>query len=94
MTDDGPPPHIYRTLDDIRQRKLELRRQLDNRGERINQLWSQVYVKREESTRGQFLSSVISNSALAIDAFLMLRKLRRNYKSVSTLFKRSKKRRK
>ncbi len=93
MTDDTNNPRTYRTLDDIRLRKQELRRQLDNRGEHINQLWSQVYTKREETTRGQFISNVISNSALAIDAFLMIRKLRRDYKSVASLFKRSKKRR-
>ena len=93
MADDISTPRIYRTLEDIQQRKQELRRQLDNRGEHISQLWSQVYMKREKSTKGQFISSVISNSALAIDAFLMLRKLRRDYKSVATLFKRSKKKR-
>ncbi|MBQ8097730.1 MAG: hypothetical protein IJ243_11755 [Prevotella sp.] len=93
MTDDTNNPRTYRTLEDIRLRKQELRRQLDNRGEHISQLWSQVYTKREETTRGQFISNVISNSALAIDAFLMIRKLRRDYKSVASLFKRSKKRR-
>lgn len=93
MTDDTNNPRTYRTLDDIRLRKQELRRQLDNRGEHISQLWNQVYTKREETTRGQFISNVISNSALAIDAFLMIRKLRRDYKSVASLFKRSKKRR-
>ena len=48
-------------------------------------------MKREESTRGEFISSIISHSAFAIDAFLMVRKLRRNYTVLSQLFSRKKK---
>ena len=69
----------YRTLEEIRQRKNELRRQIDRDNERISRLWGRLFVKRQESTTGQFVSNILSHSALIIDAFLTVRKLRRNY---------------
>lgn len=62
--------------------------QIDRDGQRINKLWDRMFVKREESTRGQFLANVISHSALAIDAFLMVRKLRRDYSGLFHLLRR------
>lgn len=81
----------YRTLEEIRQRKQELRLSIDRDSQHISQLWGSLFVKREESTRGEFISSIISHSAFAIDAFLMVRKLRRNYTVLSQLFSRKKK---
>lgn len=80
------PDNTYRTLDDIRQRKEALRRQLDRDSEHISLLWGSIFVKRSESSRGEFISNVIANSALAIDAFLLARKLRRNYNGIINLF--------
>lgn len=78
----------YKTLEEIRQRKADLRLQIDRDNQHISQLWRQLFVKREDSSRGEFISSIISNSALAIDAFLMMRKLRKNYSALSGLFRR------
>lgn len=80
----------YRTLEEIRQRKNELRRQIDRDNEHISRLWGRLFVKREESTKGQFLANVISHSAMAIDAFLMVRKLRRDYSSLMHSLRRNK----
>lgn len=88
------PDNTYSTLDDIRQRKEALRRQLDRDSEHIGQLWGSIFVKRNESSRGEFISSVIANSALAIDAFLLARKLRRNYNGIINLFSRKKRKKK
>lgn len=72
----------YRTLEEIRQRKSELRRQIDRDNEHIGRLWSSLFVKRNESTTGQFVSGLLANSAMMIDAFLLVRKLRRDYSGV------------
>lgn len=81
----------YSTLDEIRRRKDVLRLQIDRDNQKIDRLWSSLFVKRDESTRGEFISSLISHSALAIDTFLMVRKLNRNYGELFSLFKRKKK---
>lgn len=80
----------YRSLEEIRQRKNELRIQLDRDSQKINKLWSGVFVKRDEATKGEFIANVISNGALAIDAFLMMRKLHKSYNTFSGFFKRKK----
>lgn len=82
----------YNTLEEIRQRKAELLKAIDHDNEHIIRLWGQVFVKRDEVSRGEYISNIISNSALAIDAFLMFRKLRKNYKNYSGLFKKKKRR--
>ncbi len=69
----------YRTLEDIRMRKYELKRQIDDDGKLIGLLWGGLFLKREETTRGQFISNIISHSAMAIDIFLAVRKLKKNY---------------
>lgn len=71
--------HDYRTLEEIRQRKNELRRQIDRDNEHISQLWGSLFVKRKDSTTGQFVTNLLSHGAMVIDAFLLVRKLRRDY---------------
>lgn len=71
--------HDYRTLEEIRQRKNELRRQIDRDNEHISQLWGSLFVKRKDSTTGQFVTNLLSHGAMMIDAFLLVRKLRRDY---------------
>ena len=81
---------LYRTLEEIRQRKAELSTELNQDTAKINALWNQVFTKREDTTKGEFVSNMISNGVMAVDAFLLFRKLKRNY---SALFgKRNKKR--
>ena len=75
----------FRSLDDIRQRKQQLREQMDGQQQQVEKLWRTLVVKPSESTRGQFVQSLIANSALAIDAFLLVRKLRRNYKDAARI---------
>ena len=80
----------YRTLEEIRLRKNELRRQIDRDNERIGRLWGSLFVKRNESTTGQFVNGLLSHGALMIDAFLMVRKLRRDYSGVMQSLRRKK----
>ncbi len=80
--------HEYRTLEEIRQRKNELRRQIDRDNEHISKLWGSLFVKRKDSTTGQFVTNLLSHGAMMIDAFLVVRKLRRDYGGLTQLFRR------
>lgn len=71
----------YRTLEDIQARKQQLLRQIDHDTMQMKSLWHSVFTRREDTTQGQFIAGLLSNSAMIIDAFLMVRKLRRRYKS-------------
>ena len=45
-------------------------------------MWNQIFVKRENNTKGDYIASLVTNSVTVIDLFLLFRKLRKNYKSL------------
>ena len=82
--------HDFRTLEEIRQRKYELRRQIDRDNEHISQLWGSLFVKRKDSTTGQFVTNLLSHGAMVSVAFLLVKKLRRDYGGLMQSLRRKK----
>ena len=82
----------YRNLEDIRQRKQQLSEELNRDTTKMGMLWNKTFVKREDSTKGEYLTSMINNGIMAFDAFLLFRKLKRNYNSLFGSHRKSKKR--
>ena len=76
------PVKTYKTIDEIRQRKDELIDELQHDNEQFSSLWNQVFVSKNNTTKAEFLTCVLANSITAIDAFLMVRKLMKNYRGV------------
>jgi hypothetical protein len=83
----------YNTLEDLQLRRDELSDAIDKEGEQIMDLWHSLYKKEEDSTRGEYIVSIINNSIMAIDAFLLVRKLFRNYNHLFDFLIPSKKKR-
>lgn len=81
-----PQPN-YRTLEEIRQRKDELLNQMQADNKQFSTLWDQVFIKRENSTKGDYIAGLVANSVTIIDLFLLYRKLRKNYGGILGLFK-------
>jgi hypothetical protein len=73
------PTKDYRTLDDIRQRKDELLEQLQEDNTKFTTLWDQVFVKKEGNSKGDYIASLVSNGFVAVDTFLLIRKLIKGY---------------
>ena len=73
------PEKSYRTLEDIRQRKEELAQGIQEDNVRFGQLWNDTFVLRKDSTKGEWVSGLIANSVTAVDTFLLVRKLVKNY---------------
>ncbi len=71
--------HQYHTLEEIRLRKEELTTELQQDNAKFSSLWNQTFIKREGSTKGEYISGLITNSITAIDAFLLVRKLMKGY---------------
>ena len=42
-------------------------------------LKNSLFVPQKDSSKGEWIASIISNSVTAIDAFLLIRKLTKNY---------------
>lgn len=77
-----PDAHVYHTLEEIRQRKEQLSEELQKDSTRFSTLWGQMFVKRKDLSKGEFIASMVTNSITAIDAFLLVRKLLRNYRHI------------
>ena len=73
------PIREYRTLDEIRLRKDELLEQLQQDNTRFSTLWNQVFMKREDNTKAEYITGIVSNGIMAVDTILMVRKLVKNY---------------
>ena len=73
------PTTEYHTLDEIRQRKDELLDQLQQDNTKFTSLWNQVFLKKEENSKGDYIASLISNGFVAVDTFLLIRKLMKGY---------------
>ncbi len=75
-------PIEFRTLEQIQARKEQLLSELQQDNTKFSTLWRQTFIKRDESTKGEFVSSMIAHSVTAIDIFLVVRKLMKNYGSL------------
>ena len=74
--------HEFRTLEEIRLRKEELIDQIQEDSTKFSGLWNQTFIKRKGNTKGDYISGLIANSVTAIDIFLVVRKLMKNYKYI------------
>ena len=73
------PAQEFRTLEEIRLRKDELISQIQNDNTKFTSLWNQTFIKREGNTKSDYIAGLIANSVTAIDIFLVVRKLIKNY---------------
>lgn len=88
------PIREYRTLEEIRQRKDELLNDLQQDNTQFTNLWHQVFLKRDENSKVDYISGLVSNGIVAVDTFFLIRKLLKNYGSIFGFSSSSKKRKK
>ena len=88
------PTHEYRTLEEIRQRKEELAEELQKDNTKFSTMWNQVFVSKEETSRGEYIASLVSKGFIAFDLFLTTRKLLNTYGFLFGLKKSKKKKHK
>ena len=69
----------YRTLDEIRERKDELLDELKQDNTKMSTMWNQVFLKRENNTKTDYIASIVSNGIVAFDAIILIRKLMKGY---------------
>ena len=69
----------YRTLDEIRERKDELLDELRQDNTKMSTMWNQVFLKRENNTKSDYIASIISNGIVAFDTIMLIRKLMKGY---------------
>ena len=67
------------TLDEIRERKDALLDEIQKDRDKVTSLWNQTFLKRDETSKGDYIASLVSNGFMALDAFLLVRKLMKGY---------------
>jgi hypothetical protein len=67
------------TLDEIRERKDALLDEIHKDRDKVTSLWNQTFLKRDETSKGDYIASLVSNGFMALDAFLLVRKLMKGY---------------
>lgn len=67
------------TLEDIQAQKLALSKAINKKGEEIGTAWHALFTPKKASTKGELVTSIISNSITAFDAFMLVRKLMNQY---------------
>jgi hypothetical protein len=82
------PPTSIQSLDDIHQRKEELKAGIQDGNDKISLLWHELTAPQKSASKGELVAGLVSNSITAIDGFLLVHKL---VKSYSFLFRRRKK---
>ena len=70
---------VFNTLDDIQLRKDQLKVRINEESEKIDDLWHDLLLPQQSSSKGEFIANLVSNSITAIDAFLLVRKLMKTY---------------
>lgn len=73
------PVQTYNTLEEIVSRKEQLRQAIDKETVKISGLWREITVPQPASSKGELIANLVGNSVTAIDAFLLARKLIKNY---------------
>ena len=63
------PTPAYHTLEDIRQRKEQLYDELQHDSQQFSTLWGQVFKSRENSSRSEFIGSVVANNHVDLDVY-------------------------
>lgn len=81
----------YNSLDDIARGKAVMMEKRQQQIERIRELWAKNIAIDTQGTRVDMINNIINKGVIAFDAFMLMRKLTKHYKSFTAIFRRKKK---
>ncbi len=67
------------TLEYIEEQKLALSKAISKKGEEIGAVWHTLVTPKRATTKGELVTSIISNGITAFDTFMLVRKLMNRY---------------
>ncbi len=76
----------YNTLEEIQLRRDQLYEAIEQEEDQIADMWHELFSKKEDATKGDYIATIVSNTITAIDAFILVRKLMKNYSGVLNFF--------
>ncbi|MBP5340259.1 MAG: hypothetical protein J6Z14_13320 [Prevotella sp.] len=78
----------YSSLEEILMRKEQLTEVIHLEDREIKRLWTDLTTEEEGATTGSQIGKYISYGVMAYDGLMMMRKLKRNYGSLLSIFRR------
>ena len=69
----------YSSLEEIQSRKDQLKDDIQQQSGQITNIWRELTAPQQSASKGEMIASLVTNSITAIDGFLLVRKLIRNY---------------
>ncbi len=79
---------MYSSLKEIQSRKDALKEDIQQQSDQISTLWHDLTAPKPASSKGELITSLMTNSITAIDGFLLVRKLIRTYGNIFSRKKR------
>lgn len=73
---------VYTNIEEIESRKEELRQAIRKEGETLSAGWYSLIKPQKASTKGEFVANIINNGIVAYDAFMLVRKLMKQYNNL------------
>ena len=78
----------YSSIEQMQQRKEQLRQVIALEDKEIRRLWNQLTGEDKHVSKGDQIAAFVSYGVKAYDAVMMLRKLKRGYGSLLNIFRR------
>jgi len=72
----------YGSIEEMQQRKEQLREVISLEDKEINRLWTQLTSDNRSGSRSDQIAAFVSYGVMAYDGIMMLRKLKRGYGSL------------
>lgn len=80
--------HTYASIEQMQQRKEQLREVITLEDKEIHRLWTQLTSNDKHTSKGEQFAAFVSYGVMAYDAVMMLRKLKRGYGGLLNIFRR------
>ncbi len=78
----------FGSIEEMQQRKEQLREVISLEDKEIRRLWTQLTGDSRQGSRSDQIASFVSYGVMAYDGIMMLRKLKRGYGSLLNIFRR------
>ena len=82
-----PQPAEYTTLEEIQARREQLLEEINSDNTQFSKKWHQLFTSKTSTSKTELIGNIITKSITAIDTFLLVRKLMKNYGGIFGLKK-------
>ena len=72
----------FNTREELEVRKNELLTEIRSKSESIENIWHSLITEKKENNRSELVAGIVSKGIMAFDAFMLVRKLMKQYNRI------------